>query len=575
MMTPDPANLPDDPALLKRMLIEKIVEQHHASARAAQVETGRLPDDIAMCHAIIQDLAATLKKREGRIESLEERMDKLLQERYGRKADRLNPDQLLLFRDLLAEQSQEAANGGDEADAAETHSSRDRQKGKGRNGRNKLPRDLPVVELTHELPADEQRCDCCQEQREVIGVERSDQLEYFPPVLFRICHVCNTYSCKDCTGPCGGTKSHVETAPKPSQPIEKGLPGPGLLANVVVSKYQDHLPLNRQEGISKRSGVQISRKTQCDWVAAAAMLLAPLYRRMRERLLLSHVIHSDDTPIKVRVKKQDRTKRGYIWVYIGDADHPYIVFDYTRRRSRDGPQVFLGDYAGYLQADAYVGYDPLYANGLIAEVGCWAHARRKFTDAQTSDPGRAATACAFIRRLYDVEDNAKEFGLSAEERGALREREAAPILDEFQAWLEDERLRVLPKSGMGQAIGYVLENWEAFKRYTEDGRLAIDNNIAERALRQVAVGRKNWMFAGSHDGASRAAILYSVLYTAKQHGLNSWDYVRDLLARIPTHPASRIDELLPDRWTPATKALTPFLSETASQLKTKTSDPTK
>jgi hypothetical protein len=343
-----------------------------------------------------------------------------------------------------------------------------------------------------------------------------------------------------------------------------------------------HLPLHRQEHILARHGIQIARSTTCDWMAQCAKLLRPLYVRMTEKVLQSKVIHTDDTPVNVQDRNLDRTRTGRFWVYLGDAVHPYTVFSYTPSRSRDGPQAFLKGWSGYLQADAFGGYDGIYAGeagGCVTEVACWAHARRKFYEARTSDPATSTHALAYIRLLYDVEDEAKErfeqqdVDAEAAERDqggsrageptlqrslsairlALRREKSVPRLQQFNTWLESQQASrggpVLPKSPMGQAILYAMNQWDALCVYTTDGDLAIDNNVAENALRRVAVGRKNWLFCGSDHGGTTAAVLFSLIATCRRHRVDPFAYLRDVLTRIASAPIHQLDPFLPDSWT--------------------------
>jgi hypothetical protein len=289
---------------------------------------------------------------------------------------------------------------------------------------------------------------------------------------------------------------------------------------VITSKYCDHAPLYRQESMLARHGVDIARSTMCGWMQAAADLLAPLVLLMAHRIRRSKVIHTDDTPVPVQQKSGQKTgkmKTGRLWVYLGDYDHPYTVFDYTPDRSRDGPTAWLKDFKGYLQADAFGGYDGIYVKGDIIEVACWAHARRKFYDSRHSDTQRAHHALALIRLLYDVERESKD--LDAEQRLAMHQARSRPLLAQLRAWMTEQRDQVLPKSPMGTAIGYALNNWDALVRYSSDGDLAIDNNVAERAIRPLVIGRKNYLHMGSDTGGRTAAILYSVIASAKRHGL--------------------------------------------------------
>ena len=329
------------------------------------------------------------------------------------------------------------------------------------------------------------------------------------------------------------------------------MPGPGLLAHVAVSKYGDHLPLYRQEEIFHRQGVELSRQTMCDWMRDGAELVSPLYELMKQRVLGSKALQTDDTPVPVLDPDLPRTRTGRIWTYVGDDEHPYTVYDYTPNRSRDGPEEFLKEFRGYLQADAYSGYDHFYQEPErgIAEVGCWAHARRRFYEAQSSDLMRSTVMLAYIRLLYDVEREGREQKLKGEARRALRQEKSKPILDDIRAYLEREQPRVLPKSLEGEAVAYTLSNWKALTRYCEDGDLEIDNNGAERSLRGVAVGRRNWTFLGSDNGGRTAAVLNSLIATCKRLAIDPFSYMRDLFERISSHPQPRLAELLPDQWT--------------------------
>jgi len=317
-----------------------------------------------------------------------------------------------------------------------------------------------------------------------------------------------------------------------------------------VSKYGDHLPLHRQEEIFQRQGVDLSRQTMCGWMREGADLVSPLYELMKERVLDSKAVQTDDTPVPVLDPDLPRTRTGRIWTYVGDDAHPYTLYDYTPNRSRDGPEEFLRAFRGYLQADAYSGYDHFYEDPQrgIAEVACWAHSRRNFYEAQSSDLMRSTVMLASIRLLYDVEREGREKQLKSEARRALRQEKAKPILDDIRAYLEREQPQVLPKSPEGKAIAYTLSNWKALVRYADDGDLEIDNNGAERSLRGVAVGRKNWMFYGSDNGGHTAAVLTSLIATAKRLGLDPFAYLRDIFARLSSHPQTRLAELLPDQW---------------------------
>lgn len=362
----------------------------------------------------------------------------------------------------------------------------------------------------------------------------------------------------------------IISAPKPPPPIAKGLPGAGLLAYVIVSKYFDHLPLYRLERIFARQGATISRSTMCDWMAASARALRPLYDLMVSEALQSKWLHTDDTSVKNQGHAPGTTALSRLWIYLGDRTHPYNVFDFTINRKRDGPQTFLADFHGYLHADAFSGYDALYlperrgADGdaaPIIEVACNAHARRKFYEARGSDDLRAHLALAYYAQLYELERAATRAGLDDDGRWRMRQDLAVPILNTFHAWLVKERDQVLPKSPMAEAIGYALKNWTALVRYTEAGFLSIDNNVAEREMKRIAIGRKNWLFVGSDKGGQTAAVLFSFTSTCHRLGIEPWAYLQDVLTRLPTLPAeSRAESLaalLPDRWQAARAAAKP------------------
>jgi len=522
-----------------------------ATAARQQYETltlpDELPDDVEACHALIEHAHELLQLLAADLDDYKKRVDYLARRLFGASSEKLDPNQLLLFKEMLETAPEETAPAEEQTPQAPPRK-------RNGHGRRRLPEDLPRKRVEHDLPEQEKTCPNGHE-RVRIGEDVSEQLEYVPASFYVVEHVRPIYACKAPEAGCG-----IAQAAKPAQPIEKGLAGPGLLAHVITGKYCDHTPLHRQERIIARHGVQLSRKTLCDWVLQAAQVLEPLADRMREEVLRSRVIHTDDTPVKVQdQKKQRTTRKAYLWPYVGDADRPYTVFDYTPTRSREGPENFLESFRGtkeeprYLQCDAFPGYNGLFANGRhVLEVACWAHARRKFHDAKTSGPVRANEALWRIGKLYDIEREAKERELGAEERQALRQEKAAPLLEDFKEWLVALQRDALPKSPLGQAAAYALSNWAALARYTTDGRLAIDNNPAEHAVRAIALGRKNWLFLGSDNGGRAAAIHFTIIASARRHGLDPFAYLQDLLARIPTHPNKAIGDLLPGRWKDST-----------------------
>jgi transposase len=504
------------------------------------IDPKQLPNDPAALRQMVMSLLEEVEIKDRRLQQLQHWVEQLLRARYGPRRERVNENQLFLFAVALVSAGREAP-GEPEASATPEKASDGAGKRKG-HGRGALPKSLHRQRVVHDLAEGQRQCPQCQGALKRIGEEVSERLEYVPASLVVIQDACQKYACaKGCT---------VVTAQKPMAPIEKGLPGPGLLAQVAVSKYGDHLPLHRQEEIFQRQGVELSRQTMCDWMRTCADLASPLYELMKQQVLGSKAIQTDDTPVPVLDPDLPHTRTGRIWTYVGDDTHPYTVYDYTPTRSRDGPEEFLKAFRGYLQADAYSGYDHFYEEPErgIDEVACWAHARRKHYEAQSSDLMRSTVMLAYIRLLYDVEREARDRKLDGQARRALRQKKSRPILEDIHAYLERERPHVLPKSPEGEAIAYTLSNWKALIRYCQDGDLEIDNTGAERSLRSVAVGRKNWMFLGSDNGGRTAAVLSSLIATAKRLGVDPFAYLRDLFERLSAHPKSRLAELLPDRW---------------------------
>lgn len=504
---------------------------------AAPIES--LPVDVAQCHRLIahldsmnRELAATLHEEQRLRTRLQQQVELLLKRLYGPRAERIDPKQLVLFAQELAAAQEQQATPEEEAPAPAPVV----KKG---HGRKPLPKDLPRQRIVHDVPAQEKVCAECGADKKRIGDEVSEQVEYVPASMFILEHVRPKYACPCC-------QEHVVVADKPAKTIEKGLPGPGLVAHVITSKYCDHLPLYRQEFMLARHGVELSRKTLCGWVMTAADKVQRLVELMKREVLASNVVHTDDTPVRVQGDGDNGAFTGRFWVYVGDEAHPYTVYDYTPSRKRDGPAAFLDGYQGYLQADAFGGYDGIYASGEVYEVACWAHARRKFYDARSTDSNRAHRVLAWIRQLYDTEREGKK--LDPEKRRALRNEKSRPLLDAMKQWFDDQQAKVLPKSPIGDAMNYATNNWTALTRYLDDGILDIDNNQAEQALRGIAVGRKNWLFLGSDRGGRAAAAHYTLIQSAKRHGLDPFAYLRDILLRIATEPGTDLRQLLPDQW---------------------------
>lgn len=579
-----------------------------------------LPDDVRLLKDMIRELLVTLQKRDRELDGVRDRLDQLLRRLYGPRAEHWDPRQPLLFPEMAELLKQP------EPELASQDSAKNGQAGKRRgHGRQQLPEHLPRKRTVLDVAEADKRCPCCGDARSLIGEDVSSRLDYEPASMFVAETVRPKYACGKC-------ETGVVTAPLPPQTIDKGLPGPGLLAHVVVSKYADHLPLYRQEHMITRHGVPLSRSTLCDWMAQAADILRPLHERMRQEVLLSVVVNCDATGVNVQDETlPGKTRKAFFWTIIGDAFHPYRVFIYTPNQKGDGPLSILGGFAGWLQVDASTTYNALYRSWPgITEVGCWAHARRGFFDAKDSNPLPAHEALARIGRLYAFESESKKLTLGqrlliladpgdaeqesrlagiadyAERLRKMHERvqelraaevawnqargdAAMPIADRLACWDRKELLAVsvdhesfvltrlklrrffsvpklealklwldqqinvadLPDSALGKAMAYAKNNWQALVRYTLDGALDIDNNVSERTLRQVAIGRKNWLFLGSDQGGKTAEVHISLVATCKALGIEPFTYLRDILTRLPSHPADRLDELLPDRWAQA------------------------
>lgn len=498
------------------------------------------PSDLLTLQALVAELTEQVAGVQRENARLRHQLDAALHRLYGRKTERWQPPvpeqgHLPLAGDPPPLEESPASDDDETDPPAAPAGSTPAKRG---GGRKPLPRHLPRTRTVIEPSEAARTCPRCTTAKTCIGSDVTEELDYTPAVL-RVHEIVRPkYACPHC-------EDGVVQAPVPARAIDQGRPGPGLLAHVVTSKYADHLPLHRLEGIFGRGGLRVSRRTLCDWVAAVADLVEPIVTVLHATVKTSPVVYSDDTPITV----QDRhhpggSRRAYIWVYGGAQGD--VVYDYTPGRSREGPERMLEGYRGYLQADAYKGYDALFVDGTIIEVACWAHARRYIKDAVATALEPATTLLALIRRLYEVERAAHDD--DPETRRVRRQEQSRPVLD----LLETERNRLsetcLPKSPLAEGLGYMRRQWTALTRYVQDGRLSIDNNAAERALRRVAVGRKNWLFAGSDAGGRRAAILYSLIGTCHLVGVEPFAYLRDVLARLPSHPNRRLLELTPRGW---------------------------
>jgi len=499
---------------------------------------GPLPDDVPTLQALLRQVLAELARLRTENAELRGKLDAALKHRFGRRSERL---------------------------AAPAGQKKSKRRAKP-HGRTALPEHLEHREVIHDLTEAEKLCPCCGRPRVCIGEQTAEQLDLEPARFFVLRTVKKSYACQHCDPEVVPAEQRVQTAgPAEVGPLARGLCAPGLLAHVITAKYADHIPLHRQTGQLARSGVHIARSTLGDWMTGAAELLDPLYQLMHQRLLLSRVLHGDDTGVKLPVLNAPKTQKAHLWVVIGDADYPYVVFDFTADYTAAGPEQFLRGYRGYLQADALAQYEGLYGEDKIKHVCCWAHARRKFVAALEGGDERAEAALAWIGQLYAIErdlppllppsDKAgteEQRRQREEQRKRWRQHQAEPVLNALQKWLAEHKSKALPKSVLGQAIGYALNNWKALCRYLEQGYLAIDNNLSERTLRAIAVGRNNWGVLGSEKGGRTAAVLYSVVGTCKHLGMDPFSYLREVLPGLfalgekPT--AEQLLPWLPDRW---------------------------
>jgi transposase len=470
------------------------------------------------------------------IDDLQGQLYYLKRQLFGKKSEKLDPQQRLLFESLYTQVQAKV----DQQRHAKAKKEKPRTNANHR-GRKPLPENLRRETIEIEPSKEERVCDHCGSAKSRIGEEVTEKLEYVPASFYVNRYIRHKYACKKC-------QNNVSIGQLPPMVIDKGIPAESVLAHIITCKFADHLPLNRLEGIFKRHGVDITVSNMCDWVGDSADLLVPLVKRMHELIRLSPKINTDDTKIPVKNKnRKGSTYNGYLWVYLDDQKN--VVFDFTPTRSREGPINFIGKtYNGYVQADAYSGYDELFRVSNATEVGCNSHARRKFEYALDSDPVRAARMMVLWGRLYEIESRAKREKYDSAQLLEARQAEALPIFDEIWIALNEYKDQVLPKSSMGKAITYAFNQWDALLEYTRDPLLSIDNNISEQMLRMVVIGRKNYLFAGSEAGAERAAILYSLVASCKLNGHDPFEYFNDVLKKISTCPANRIDELLPCNW---------------------------
>ena len=455
---------------------------------------------------------------------------------FGSKHERfiptVSPDQLALD---IATQQKESSPGLLQNIQYQRKKASNPETEKVQTGRMALPASLPreeqIIEPTVDVTGWKQ-----------IGKEITEELERIPGKLFVRQYVRPKY-----VNPLTG---QIVIGELPVRPIDKGIAGPGLLAQIVIDKYVDHLPIYRQVQRFEREGMKLPISTLADWISGTCHLLEPLYEVHRKQVLNSDYLQADETPIKVMDKdKKGATHRGYHWVYHAPVNR-LVLFDYREGRGREGPNECLHDFHGYLQTDGYAVYEDFDKRSGITLLHCMAHARRMFDQALDNDKQRAEHVLTEMQKLYSVEQLGRDKSLSLEELHTLRQEQAVPVLENIKVWMMDAYPQVLPESTIGKAIGYSLKRWDKLCLYTTNARLQIDNNLVENAIRPVAIGRKNYLFAGSHDGARRAAMLYSFLGTCKINNVNPFEWLRDILRRIPSHSVNKLEQLLPNNWTP-------------------------
>ncbi len=528
----DRTPLPDLDALDREALLELIRQQASLTA-AYDEEIRRLEAELDAQRQALSEQAEELDTRREHIEHLRLMVEKFRHIIFGKKSEKL-----VLKLEQLEFELEEDETTQAEAEALDERVS-PRKEAKPRSERKPLPEHLKREEVMHKPDSD--CCPDCGGGLRHFGNDVSEQLEYVPESFKVIRHVRPKFACTGC--------DRVVEAPAPSRPIERGLAAPSLLAHVIVSKYADHLPLFRQSEIYARQGVEISRSTMAGWVGAASDLLAPLVEAIGKHVFAGRKLHADDTPMPVLAPGNGKTKTGRLWTYVrddrpaGEQAAPAVWFAYSEDRRGEHPRQHLKNFAGALQADAYAGFHHLYGNH-IYEAACWAHARRKFHDIHLAHASPTTTeALARIGALYAIEDQIR--GKPVDLRLSVRQTRAKPLLDDLRKWMEKALRSLSSKSETAAAIRYAISRWRALTRYTDDGLLEIDNSAAERALRAVALGRKNFLFAGSDHGGERAAAMYTLIGSAKLNGLDPELYLRTVLAQIADHPISQIQDLLP------------------------------
>lgn len=516
-----------------------MVSLHTAGMKNApdlnQLSEQQLRDLAAQLLQTVQSQNKTLVHKEAVIQKLTYEMATLKRHRFGRHSERFNPAQGNLLDELIDADIAAIETELNEVASPETKEKQAKQQPK----RKPLPAELPRTLIEHE--PDSTECSCgCQMQR--IGEDISEKLDYVPGVFTVERHVRGKWVCNQC--------ETLTQAPAPAHVIDKGIPTTGLLAHVLVSKFADHLPLYRQEQIFARAGVEIPRSTQAEWVGVCGVRLQPLVDTLREQILSESILHADETPVDMLMPGKKSAQKAYVWGFCTTsfADLKAVVYTFAPSRAGEHARTFFDDWKGQLVCDDYSGYKKSFDQGMT-EIGCMAHARRKFFDLHAANSSQLAEqALDYIKSLYDIEREAKD--LSAPERQIMRQSRAKPIADNLHQWMILNRQKVPENSAISKALDYSLKRWVALTRYLNDGEIPIDNNQVENRIRPWALGRKNWLFAGSLRSGQRAAAVMSLIQSAKLNGHDPYAYLKDVLTRLPTQKHSAIQELLPHNWQP-------------------------
>lgn len=486
--------------------------------------SANLPDNVSDCHNLIKELLA-------RVAELEKQLSRRNRAAFGKKSAKVNASLLTGTGKAIHDQTE------DELDAEKERLNivENEKAGGGRSGPGST---LPTRDEQHHIETANLCCPQCGEQREVIGFEISHQLEFVRTLYENIRHIMYKYACKSCNG-------QIVTAKKPLQPIDKGLPGPGLLAKIATDKFWLHIPLYRQEQVFTALSLPINRSSMCRWLRGVAEVSEAIVRRMKERILHSLVIQSDATTLPVIKKGLGKTHKAFIWVYRGDINNPYVFYDYSDTEHSKYPDAILAGFKGILQTDGTNKFNNIIKGGATS-ANCWAHVHCKFEEAWANDPDGTEFPMGVIKSLFDIERVAKS--LSDNDRKDLRQRLAKPKLDLLKAWLDERQHLEPPKTKLGEAISYTLNRWNALLVFIDHPFVEISNNGSERSIKPMVLSRRNWLFAGSEEGGKTAATIMSLIETCKRLSIDPVEYMKDVLTRFPSCTSSQIDDFLPDRW---------------------------